>query len=101
MLLPTATPLELMLAAPDDPIIVLMICQQRLIEARDLARINFDAYAAAEIVRETTVILSKVADALKQHSLSPPFPRPSRKQINAAVKAFDKDAEGSPAWQAI
>lgn len=109
MIRPDATALELVVEASRDPIVVLRIAQSRLIEARDLAVIDFDEYRAAERVREVSVILAAVADALKAHALSPPFPRPSRARVKAAVKALEQDAVApvepatgtSPAWAAL
>jgi hypothetical protein len=108
---PSASVLELVVAAQTDPIVVLRIAQSRLIAARDLALIDFDEYRAAEQIQETRAILGAVADALKAHALSPPWPRPSRKAVNAAVKAYEQDAADanaaspepstSPAWQAL
>jgi len=93
MLLPNATTLDLMLEAPQDPLTVLRICQARLIDARDIAIINFDEYTAAEQIREIGIVLGEVAKAMKAHALSPPFQhkRPTRKQIADAVAAIDDE----------
>ncbi len=103
MIRPDASALELVLEAQRDPIIVLRICQSRLIEARDLATINFDEMAASLIVTEVSVILAECARALKAHALSPPFQRPSRATVKAAVTALDTDtaADDSAAWAAL
>jgi hypothetical protein len=106
MIRPEASALELVLEASNNPIVVLRIAQSRLIEARDLAVIDFDHYRAAEQVREVSVVLNAVADALKAHALSPPWPRPGRKAVNVAVKAFEQDANAadadtSPSWKAL
>jgi hypothetical protein len=74
----------------------------RLTDALKLVEQEFSPFEAATLVREASVILNIVAEALKTHSLSPAFPRPGRKQIRAAVKALEIDAaRGSAAWQAI
>ncbi len=107
MIRPDASALELVLYAATDPIVALRIAQSRLIEARDVAVIDFDEYRAAELVREVSVVLNAVADALKAHSLTPPWPRPGRKAVNAAVKAYEQDQaaagadDTSPAWAAL
>lgn len=98
--------LELVLEAATDPLLVLQVCQGKLIAARDTARMGFDEFAAAQQIQEIRAILGAVADAMKAHALSPPFPRPGRKAINAAVKAFEQDQapaadDTSPAFQAL
>jgi hypothetical protein len=97
MLRPDASALTLVLATPADPLTVLRICRARLVEAQDLATIEWDELRAAEITQETSVVLAEVAKALKTHALSSPFARPSRARVNALVPALDDDT--SPAWK--
>ena len=101
MVRPDSSALELVLEAARDPLLVLQVCQGKLVAARDTARMGFDEYHAAEQIQEIRAILGAVADALKAHSLSPPFQRPSRAQIKAANAALDTDANDSPAWAAL
>jgi hypothetical protein len=107
MIRPDSSTLELVLEAANDPLLVLQVCQGKLIAARDTARIAFDEFAAAEQILEIRAILGAVADAMKAHALSPPWSRPGRKAVNAALKAYEQDqaAAGaddiSPAWAAL
>jgi len=69
-------------------------------QASRFANEEFDPFEASERLRAAGHVIAAVAAAFREHSLSPAYIRPSRKRINAAVKAFEQDA-GSPAWQEI
>jgi hypothetical protein len=110
MIRPDSSTLELVVEAANDPLLVLQVCQGKLLAARDTARMGFDEYHAAEQIQEIRAILGAVADAMRAHALSPPWPRPGRKAVNAAVKAYEQDASvapaepdagTSPAWNAL
>jgi len=90
MIGPDASAIELVIEAASDPTLVLQIAQGRILAARDIIRMQFDDFAAAQHVRETSAILVAVADALKDRSMAP-VKRPGRKQVNAAKKAVEID----------
>jgi hypothetical protein len=102
MLQPDASVVELLIEAQRDPHVVLRICMARLIEARDIATINFDEYRASEIIREVSGVLGVVAQSMKDHA-NRPINRP-RRRASMVAEAVARPAEiddTSEAWKQI
>jgi hypothetical protein len=102
MLQPDASVVELLIEAQRDPHTVLRICQARLIEAKDIATINFDEFTASERIREISGVLSVVASSMHDHSLSHEKRRRKRSRMIAeAVTRPKEEDEGSDLWKSI